>query len=164
MLDSLKRIVKQSLVILVVITLLGIFSQCKKEDGDKETPKIELISPVNCDSVWKGEFLHFEAKFTDNEELAKYAIDIVENFDHQSYGSSDQGCEQEPEKTPFNPYKYVSVNDIPPGQKEFTAKQDIIIPESVDTGDYLFIVHLQDKRGLKSFYSVSVKIVSNDPQ
>lgn len=162
--DSFKRIVKQSIFIIVVIVLLGIFSQCKKEEGDAERPKIELVSPANCDSIWKGEFLHFEANFSDNEELAKYAIDIFENFDHQSYGSSDQGCPQEPEKTPFNPFKYVTVVDIPPGMKEVTEELDIIIPESVDTGDYLFVVHLQDKTGLKSFYTVSLKIISDDPQ
>ena len=148
---------------LLFFGLLLLFVQCKKE-GDTEPPRIELISPINCDSLWRGDFLLFEAKFSDNEELARYAIDFFENFDHQSYGTSDQGCTQEPEKSPFNPYKYVSVGDIPAGRKEYTATQNIIIPESVDTGDYLIVVYAQDKTGLQSFYPVSVKIVTDEPK
>ena len=150
-------------IVLLFFGLLLLFVQCKKE-GDTEPPRIELISPINCDSLWRGDFLLFEAKFSDNEELARYAIDFFENFDHQSYGTSDQGCTQEPEKSPFNPYKYVSVVEIPSGQKEYTATQNIIIPESVDTGDYLIVVYAQDKTGLQSFYSVSVKIVTDEPK
>ena len=151
----------RSIFIVSTVIALLVFSQCKKE-SDTEPPKIELISPVNCDSIWRGDFITFEANFSDNEELATYAVNIFENFDHETYGSSDQGCPQEPEKNPFNPFKYVTVQDIPPGQTQFTTGHDIIVPESIDTGDYLFIVYAQDKKGLQSYYSVSLKIVTDD--
>lgn len=150
------------LALFVVLLLLLVMVQCRKEK-DTELPKIELVSPLNCDSVYRGDFIHFEAKFTDNDQLSKYAVDIKNNFDHKSYGPGDQGCDFGPDKTAFNPLVYISVNDIPPGLKEYEVSLDIIVPENSDTGDYLLIVYAEDKTGWQSFYSVSLKIVSDEP-
>lgn len=147
-----------ALFILLTLTLVW---SCKK-DEDTEAPKINLISPTNCDTIIQGNFISFEAQLTDNKELAQYSIDIVENFDHVTYGSSDQGCPQESEKDPVNPFIFVSAHDIPAGQTEFTVEQNIIVPESVDDGDYMLVVTVQDTKGLRTYYTISLKFISPD--
>lgn len=104
-----------------------------------------------------------KATFTDNDELARYAVDIEQNFEHIGYTTSDQGCNFDPDKIPFNPFKYVVVEEISPGLKVFTKELDILVPENTDKGDYPMVVYAQDKRGLQNLYSISLKMVNNDP-
>lgn len=150
------------LCILFIIGLCAILlGGCKKE-GDTESPKIELVRPANCDSIRQGDFIRFKTIFTDNEELAKYAIEIKNNFTHISNAPTDQGCNFEADKTAFNPFKYAVVEDIQPGLKTYTAEFNIIIPEGTDTGDYLMVVYAQDQKGQQSWYSISLKFFNND--
>ena len=151
------------IILFIFITAVGLLDSCKKE-GDAELPVINLVSPVNCDSIRQGNFISMKAIFTDNEELARYAVDIHHNFDHTSYASSDQGCNFDPDKSPFNPFKYAVVEEIQPGLKLYTANLNILIPESTDRGDYFLVVYAQDKRGLQSWYSISLKFFNNDPE
>lgn len=134
---------------------------CKK-DNDSELPVIELITPNNCDSILQGDFIKLKVSFTDNDELARYAVDIHNNFNHDSYGPSDQGCNYDADKTPFNPYKYAVLEEIPAGLNSYNAEINIIIPEATDTGDYLMVIYAQDKTGLQSRYSISLKFYNND--
>ena len=86
-----------NILILVFLFALTLVWSCKK-DEDTEAPKINLVSPANCDTIIQGNFISLKAVLSDNRELAQYSIDIVENFDHVSYGSSDQGCPQDPKR------------------------------------------------------------------
>ncbi len=101
-----------NILILVFLFALTLVWSCKK-DEDTEAPKINLVSPANCDTIIQGNFISLKAVLSDNRELAQYSIDIVENFDHVSYGSSDQGCPQDPKKDPFNPFIFtISFNNM----------------------------------------------------
>lgn len=156
-----KRLKKDISLILILAIGLLIFGTCNK-DKDTTEPEVLLETPINCDSIRQGDFIHMKATFTDNDELARYAVDIRQNFDHESYGESDQGCNLDPEKTPFNPFKYGVVEEIPDGLKSFTKELNILVPESTDKGDYLMIVYAQDKRGLQRYQSISLKMVNDD--
>lgn len=149
---------------LLILFLAGflIFQEACKKEQDEELPAISLVSPANCDSTLQGTFINFKATFTDNDELARYAIDIHQNFDHDSYATTDQGCNFGPDQTPFNPFKYGIVDEIPPGLKSYTAELNILVPESTDSGDYFMVVYAQDKRGLQKWYSISLKFYNND--
>lgn len=148
-------------ILLIIVVAIFLMDSCKK-DEDTEGPKINLISPANCDSILQGDFIEFKATFTDNQELAKYAIDIHNNFTHISFAPSDQGCDFGPDKSTFNPFKYVVLEDIPPGLNAYTAEFKIIVPEGTDEGDYLLVVYAQDNKGIQSQYSISLKLYNND--
>lgn len=152
--------IKTAVVFMFAIAALY-WSGCNKEN-DTENPKINLVSPQNCDSILQGQFIKFEVNFSDNIELAKYAVDIHNNFKHQSYAPTDQGCEFGPDKTEFNPFKYAVFEDITPGLTTYSAAFKIIVPEGTDTGDYFMVVYIQDKKGLQSQHSISLKFYNND--
>lgn len=147
---------------IIVIVLGAIFIGSCKKNQDEQEPGILMVSPINCDSILQGQFLNLKATFTDNEELAKYAVDIHHNFNHGSYAASDQGCDFGPDKTPFNPFKYAVVEEIPHGLKSYSTDFNILIPEGTDKGDYFLVVYAQDKQGLQSRYSISLKFYNND--
>lgn len=136
-------------------------ASCKK-DNDSELPVVEINTPNNCDSILQGDFIKLKVSFTDNDELARYAVDIHNNFDHESNAPSDQGCNFDADKTPFNPFKYAVVEEIPAGLNTYTVELNIIVPEATDKGDYLMIIYAQDKTGLQSWYSISLKFYNNE--
>lgn len=153
--------IKYLILLIPVLGLIGL-NGCKKDDGDTQLPVVEIISPINCDSILQGDFITLKASFTDNDELARFAVDIHNNFNHISYAISDQGCNFDADKTPFNPFKYGIVEEIPPGLKTYTTEFSILVPEGTDKGDYFLVVYAQDMTGLQGWYSISLKFYNND--
>lgn len=157
-----ENVIWRYLSIVIFVSGIILLDGCKKEQ-DEQLPVVTLLAPSNCDSILQGNFINLKATFTDNEELARYAVDIHHNFSHTSYASSDQGCDFDQDKSPFNPFKYGVVEEIPAGLKTYSAELNIMVPESTDKGDYFLVVYAQDKRGLQSWHSISLKFFNNDP-
>lgn len=134
----------------------------EKGHADQEYPKFvekgQIVMPTDCQVYKRGEVIPFTQLFTDNEELGNYNIEIHNNFDHHTHGTTHAECQMDAKKDPVKPWIYNQSFSIPAGQKQFLAKHDIKIPEDVDTGDYHFMIRLTDKVGFQSIRAVSIKI------
>jgi len=138
---------------------------CNPEDRDDEYPVIDIsienAFPQNCDTLFRGEYFTFQAKFTDNAELGAYTLNIHHNFDHHSHSSFDDECEMDPIKDPVNPLVLIEKFSIPGGSTSYLAEDIIWIPAIADTGDYHFQVFLTDREGWQEIIGISIKIIDH---
>ena len=121
---------------------------------------LTTASPVECDRFYRGETIHFHALFTDNVELGNFNIEVHNNFEHHSHGTSATDCELDPVKaaTP-KVWVYNESFSIPANSAAYDAYVDIPIPDDIDTGDYHFVVRVTDAAGWQSYKAFSVKIL-----
>jgi hypothetical protein len=134
--------------------------QCKKDENEESNfPDILVISPGNCDTIYTGSFLNFEASFSGNFELNAYAIDVHNNFDQHIHQGSDLNCRQSAKKNSMNPFIHLQLYDIPANSTNYTASFLINIPESIDTGDYHVYVRVVNEQGYQTNRNVTVKIL-----
>jgi hypothetical protein len=149
------------LTALILITAFGV--ACSKEDMDTELPQIIMTSanhfPNNCDTLYIGESFTFRARFTDNQELGSYSIDIHHNFDHHSHSTDISDCPMDPVKAAENPFLFIRQFDISPGLSEYDASQPIQVPAGVDPGDYHLMVRVTDRTGWQAIRGISIKVV-----
>lgn len=146
-----------------ITALLAVAFSCEKEENhDMEKPGIDMsfadASPTTCEIAYRGENVHFKAIFTDNQELGNFNIEIHNNFDHHSHSTDDVECEPDPKKEAENPFIYNQSFSIPAGTIRHTATVEIKIPDSIDTGDYHFMIRLTDKAGWQQLKAVGIKI------
>ena len=116
-------------------------------------------NPIDCQVYHRGETIPFCYKFTDNDELGKYNIEVHHNFDHHTHSTSATTCSMDDVKEAQNPWVFNQDFNIPDGQKSFSASKKIEIPTNIDTGDYHFMIRLTDKAGWQQIKSVAIKIV-----
>jgi len=145
-----------------------LFVNCNNEEIDKEKPAINLsiehAFPVNCDTLYFGDTLHFRELFTDNAELGSFSIGIHHNFDHHSHSTEVTECSLDPVKKPVNPYTFIEDYEIPSGLKKYEPNIPILIPGrnsngDFDDGDYHFIIRLTDKEGWSIQKGLSIKML-----
>lgn len=151
-----------------VALLLSIFSfvisSCSDDDHtekDMEKPQIESsaeASPQNCQVYHQGDIIPFSYKFTDNQELGSYNIEIHNNFDHHTHSTEGGECEQDPEKEPVKPWVYNQDFPIPDGKLTYDAQIEIPIPADIDPGDYHFMIRVTDKAGWQEIKALAIKI------
>ncbi len=151
--------------IFLLIGILAILNGCSKEETqiDTEYPVIDISGadafPVQCSNLKRGERFIFTAKFSDNQALGSYSLDIHQNFDHHTHSTEVKVCEMEADKAPVKPFLLIKDYTIPVGQREYIATAEIIIPEDIDTGDYHFLIRLTDREGWQTIKGLSIKIV-----
>lgn len=134
--------------------------QCKKDKNNEGNfPAIEIISPTNCDTIYTGDFLHFEATFSGTSALSAYSIDIHNNFDQHIHQGADLNCKQSVKKNAFNPFIHLQLYDFSPNTTDYEASLLINIPESIDTGDYHVYVRAASVQGYQSIKNVTIKIL-----
>jgi len=115
-------------------------------------------NPIDCQIYRRGEVIPFYYVFTDNVELGAFNIEIHNNFDHHTHGTTSVECELEPNKAPVSPWIYNHDFSIPDGRLSYTARFDIPIPADKDTGDYHFMIRLTDKSGRQTIHAVAIKV------
>lgn len=147
------------------ILLCALCACSSSDDGtpkDMEQPVITdtgiTANPIDCQTYRRGETIAFNYVFKDDTELGKYNIEIHNNFDHHTHSTSAADCEMEAKKNPINPWVYNKDFDIPAGQRLYTSRIDIPIPEGIDTGNYHFMIRLTDRAGWQQLKSVAIKI------
>jgi len=152
--------------ILFSLTLLCAFCSCSsdKEDiKDMTKPVISdkgiVANPIDCQVYKRGEQIPFYYVFTDDIELGNYNIEIHNNFDHHTHGTSAIDCEMEEERTPVKPWVFNQSYDIPDGLQSYTARIDIDIPDDIDSGDYHFMIRVTDRAGWQELKAMAIKIV-----
>jgi hypothetical protein len=147
-------------LILIIAFLSLIVVQCKKDNkNDDNFPDIDITSPINCDTVFTGDFLNFEATFSGTSPLSAFAIDIHNGFDQHIHQGSDINCKQSAKKTSSNAFIYLQLFEIPADSLDYQASILINIPESIDTGDYHVYVRVANEQGYQTNRNVSVKIL-----
>ena len=148
------------------LTLLCALCACSSSD-DEETKDMtypvinttDIVAvPTDCQVFKRGDVIPFNYLFTDNMELGAYNIEIHNNFDHHTHGTSSVECPMEAEKKPVNPWVYNQDYTIPAGQRSYTARHDIAIPSDIDPGDYHFMVRLTDHAGWQQLHALAIKI------
>jgi hypothetical protein len=155
---------------LIVLSLFfPLINSCEKEiEINKEKPIIDLsilnAFPSNCDTLYFGESFNFKVKFSDNEELGSYSINIHDNFDHHSHSTEVTECSLGEIKNPVNPFTFIEDHNITPGTREMITDISIEIPEKnnnglFDEGDYHFFISLTDKEGWSAQKGLSIKML-----
>lgn len=149
------------MIILTAVTIL-IATGCTKDKIDNTPPVIDTnysTFPIQCSEIKRGERFTFKARFTDDDELGSYGLDIHNNFDHHNHSTEVGECNPDPIKAPINPYVLLKNNEIPAGKKTYDANLSIDVPDDIDSGDYHFIIKVTDKAGWQSIKGLSVKII-----
>ena len=152
--------------IFMFLTLLCALCACSSSD-DEETKDMtypvinttDIVAvPTDCQVFKRGDVIPFNFLFTDNMELGAYNIEIHNNFDHHTHGTSSVECPMEAKKDPVKPWVYNQDFTIPAGQRSYTARHDIAIPGDIDPGDYHFMVRLTDHAGWQQLHALAIKI------
>ncbi len=122
---------------ILIMLFAGVLAlaSCKKDEKDDEAPVIGVSEPVNNFSVNTGSEIHFEATFTDNEDLAQYKIDIHNDFDGHTHGKTSEA----------DPWETVIIQNI--SGKTHNATEHIDVPTDAAAGDYHMIVSCVDASG-----------------
>ena len=147
---------------MVLLLALSACSNTDDSEKDLDMPQIAdagaATAPLNCQTFHTGETISFRYLFTDNVELGNYNIEIHNNFDHHTHSTSAEECEAEPVKAPHNPWVFNQSYCIPPKSISYTAENEILIPDDIDTGDYHFMIRLTDQAGWQQIKSVAIRI------
>jgi hypothetical protein len=147
----------------IVLLAAFITLSCSSDDIDTQHPTIdtsyEYASPVNCQSIIRGQTFVFKARFTDNVQLGSFSINIHHNFNHHSHTTEITACDLDDKKEAVNPLLYIKEFEIEPNQKTYEANIPIAIPADIDTGDYHFTINLTDREGWSTMKGFSIKIV-----
>jgi len=127
---------------------------------DNTYPEISAgdLFPQPCAVLERGKTHTFKVTFSDNRELGSFKLDIHNNFDHHNHSTSEEKCEEDPVKTPVNPFVLIKSEDIPAGNTRYTANVPVTIPADADEGDYHFAVGVTDKTGWQTIKTMSIKI------
>ena len=171
-------------VALLLNISLCVFISCNdnEEKIDTDSPTIDMstdaIFSIKCPIAYLGEELTVTPIFRDNIELGNYTISIHHNFDHHSHSTEtgehddhddDEDCDSGTPKTEEEIrqlqeqgrlFTYTKTYSIPAEQKEYRAEQRIIIPNTIEPGNYHFTVRVTDHAGWQSFKTYSLKIIA----
>ena len=154
---------KKYLLGLTAAALLGMTACTSDKDKDTELPTITdagiRANPVDCQVYNRGEIIPFHYRFTDNEELGNYNLEIHNNFDHHTHGTQGKSCDPDTEKRNADKaFKYNKDFAIPHGSKTYDATQNIQIPANVEPGDYHFVIRVTDRTGNQQLRAMAIKI------
>lgn len=148
-----------------VAALFGMVACSSNDDVVKDTqlPTITdqgiTANPVDCQVYNRGDVIPFRYRFTDNEELGNYNIEIHNNFDHHTHGTQGKSCDlDETERNAKNAFYYNQDFSIPRGSKAYDASQEIQIPATVEPGDYHFVIRVTDQTGNQQLRAMAIKI------
>ena len=152
---------------LACVSIVGMMSCGSDEDSkDMTYPEISgqgiTPNPVDCQQYKRGEVIPVDYILTDNEELGAFNIEIHSNSDHHSHSTSPVECEEheheDEHKEAVKPWVFNESHNIPAGQRKFEVRQDIVIPEDIDAGDYHFMLRVTDRAGWQQLKAVSIEI------
>ena len=155
---------------LVYILLLAVFalaaSSCIKETNtEEEQPKVELLSPLPCDTLRFGEAFTYRVKITDNTGLGNISMDLHHNFGHHNHGAHET-CSFGPVKDAVDPYSDNWVFALPENELEHVYETQLSLPAmkndstSYDEGDYHFHIYVTDNDGYQVFTTLDLKIMN----
>lgn len=150
---------------LAITMLLCVLGACGGDDEASKDMSYPVISdegieavPSDCYILKRGEVMPFHYVFTDDTELGSFNIEIHNNFDHHTHGTSSVECPMEEEKAAVNAWVFNQDYEIPSGLRTYDTQIEIPIPDDVDPGDYHFMIRLTDHVGWQQLRAMAVKI------
>lgn len=171
------KYVANSILAVLALTAAMAFAACSSNDDDNskdmEYPEITTqgitANPINCQVYHPGETIAFCYAFMDNMELGKYNVEIHDNSDHHSHSTEaddhdheadceDHDHDHDADNAGKSFWVFNQSYDIPAGQRQYTARVDIPIPNDIATGDYHFMIRLTDRAGFQQIKAVAIKI------
>lgn len=148
-----------------LIFIATILVACGGNDPEVDTtyPEVDMkfseAFPAACQVLERGQTYTFKMRFTDNQELGSYSLDIHNNFNHHTHNTDEtEHCDEEPIKTAVNAFTYIRDYAIPTGTREYMATATVSVPNDVDTGDYHLSIKLTDQAGWATFHRMGIKI------
>lgn len=147
-----------------LLTIGMLTTACNKSDDTKDMTYPVISNegikavPSDCQEFLRGGTIHFCYVFSDDTELGSYNIEIHNNFDHHTHGTSSVECDIDDKKDPISPWIYNQDFSIPTGTSSYTAQIEIPVPSDVDAGDYHFMIRLTDKAGWQQLKAMAIKI------
>lgn len=140
-----------------IVSLLALFSlvsvSCKDSDSDTTKPVISLIDPQEGEAVKIGGDMHLEMDLSDDVMLKSYMIEIHNNFDHHSHGSS-RAAATDGQTVNFS---FNKSYDLSGKRSAHIHQHDVVIPANATPGDYHLMIYCTDASGNETY--VARKIV-----
>ena len=172
-----KKIVFMSLFMaLIATTATLVITSCNKQK-DLTPPEIsdEGFLPADCDIYYLGDTILVHFVCSDNTELGNFNIEIHNNFDHHTHGTSAVDCDEEGEEhyhdhedgDEDHDHHHEEVEGAWVYNQDFaiargltcdTVNLEIPVPTDVLEGDYHFMLRLTDRAGWQSIKAVPIHL------
>ncbi|MBR3648580.1 MAG: DUF4625 domain-containing protein [Paludibacteraceae bacterium] len=166
---------------LVIVSVNLVFNSCDRQK-DLTPPTISDADflPADCDIYYLGDTILVHFICSDNVELGNYNIEIHNNFDHHTHGTSAVDCDEEGEEHEHeHEHEHEEDHDhehehvegawvynqdfaIPRGTLCDTIRYRIPVPADVLPGDYHFMLRLTDRAGWQSIKSVPIHVIETE--
>lgn len=164
-----RQLMIQSTLIAIVIAVALMYGCAKDVDTEEVQPKVELLTPSPCDTLYYGEPFVYRIKITDpsGNGLGNLSLDIHNNFNHHSHGSHIT-CQMDPKKDPVDPYEEAWIFSLPDDKDEYVFEETFTFPEKKDVntpwdeGDYHFHIYVTNQDGYQTFTTLDVKVLYKD--
>lgn len=155
--------------IFALCAIIG-FTACENKGKDTTLPVIDEATflPADCDIYYLGDTLFVHFICSDDNELGNYNIEIHNNFDHHTHGTSAVDCdEDEHHHEEGHGHEHEQVEGawvynqdfaIIPGLTTVTVDLAIPIPADVLEGDYHFMLRLTDRAGWQTIKAVPIHL------
>jgi hypothetical protein len=125
---------------LIFLSTSFLFSSCA--ENDDERPVVSIIAPGEQLVVYTGDTLALVVRFTDNEGLRQYKLDIHANQDGHSHGKSNSGLPG---------WDTLIINDI--SGDSALILLSLPIPQGIWTGSYHLTAYALDLSGNQGLLS-----------
>ncbi len=148
------------------------FSACENTAKDTTPPVIDEATflPADCDIYYLGDTLLVYFTCSDDTELGNFNIEIHNNFDHHTHGTSGVDCDEEEGEEHHHEegehhheevegaWVYNQDFAIARGLKADTVDVEIPVPQDVLEGDYHFMLRLTDRAGWQTIKAVPIHL------
>ena len=159
---------------LIFILVNGSFISCNHQK-DLTPPTIDEASflPADCDIYYLGDTIQVHFICSDDYELGNYNIEIHNNFDHHSHGTSSVDCDEDGEEHEHehgeedHDHEHEEVEGAWVYNKDFaiarglrtdTVDLRISVPMDVLESDYHFMLRLTDRAGWQAIKTVPIHL------
>lgn len=168
---------KNLFYILALSAIVMGFSACENKAKDTTPPVIDEVTflPADCDMYYLGDTLLVHFICSDDTELGNFNIEIHNNFDHHTHGTSGVDCDEEEgeehhheeddhhdHETVEGAWVYNKDFAIAQGRKLETIDIEIPIPADVLEGDYHFMLRLTDRAGWQTIKAVPIHLIHDE--
>ncbi len=160
---------------LMIGALIIGFTACENKSKDTTPPLIDedTFLPADCDIYYLGDTLFVHFICSDDNELGNYNIEIHNNFDHHTHGTSAVDCDENEQEGEEHHHEeghgheheqvegaWVYNQDfaITPGLNTATIDLAIPVPDDVLEGDYHFMLRLTDRAGWQTIKAVPIHL------
>ncbi len=165
---------KNLFYILALCAIIGL-AACENKSKDTTSPVIDEVTflPADCDMYYLGDTLLVHFSCWDDTELGNFNIEIHNNFDHHTHGTSGVDCDEEAgeehhhgegeeheheHETVEGAWVYNQDFAIARGLKSDTFDIEIPVPAEVLDGDYHFMLRLTDRAGWQTIKAVPIHL------